>query len=88
MNDTKELSDRIGELYKLATVPLIAILTGGALLLGIWVGAMYILSGGDEQKIKKAKQTLKYIIIGVVIVFAVAGLLPIIIALLQDWTSK
>ena len=84
--NSKDLAERIGELYNLMTVPLLICLSSAALLIGIWIGSKFLLSGGDEQKIKKAKETLKHVIIGTIVIFAVAALLPMIIAILDNWT--
>lgn len=86
--NSKDLADRIGELYNLMTVPLLICLGSASLLIGIWVGSKFLLSGGDEQKIKKAKDTLKHIIVGTIIIFVIAALLPMVIALLDSWTRQ
>ncbi len=40
-----------------------------ALFLIIWSGIRYIRSGGDQEKLKGARETLTYAIIGLVIIF-------------------
>jgi hypothetical protein len=46
------------------------------------------LSDGDEQKLKKVKSQLKYVIIGFVVIFAIAALLPVFIGVLETWARE
>ena len=83
-----DMADKINELYKEMAMPIIAIISGAALLLGIWMGVGFLLSDGDEQKLKKAKSRVKYYIIGFVVIFAVAALTPMFVAMLQTWYQE
>ncbi len=47
-----------------------------ALLTIVWAGVTYMTSGGDEEKVGKAKQRLTYGILGVVV--AIAGLVIVV----------
>jgi uncharacterized membrane protein len=83
-----EMRDRIVALYTEMAWPLIGIVSGAALLLGIYLGTSFILSDGDEQKLKKSKAKLKYVVIGFVVIFAVATLLPVFIGVLETWYNE
>jgi uncharacterized membrane protein SpoIIM required for sporulation len=83
-----EMGDAIAELYKQMAWPLVGIISGFGVLLGIWLGTSFILSDGDEQKLKKSKAKLKYVIIGFVVMFAVAALLPAFIGMLETWAKE
>lgn len=83
-----DMADKIQELYKEMAMPLVAIISGAALLLGIWMGVNFILADGDEQKLKKAKSRVKYFIIGFIVIFAVSALTPLFVAALQTWAQN
>lgn len=70
--------------------PLLGVLGGAAVILAIFAGIKYMLAAqsGDEQKIKQAKQFIVSIIFGIVIVFALAGLIPVIISCFQSWYNN
>ncbi len=83
-----EFSDLIRELYQMMWGPLLGVFVGAAALWGAWVGSRFLFAGGDEQKLKKAKEHLKSFIIGIVIVFVVAAGLPLIVAAFQEWAPQ
>lgn len=70
--------------------PLLLILGGVSVILAFAAGIKFMLANnsGDEQKIKQAKEFIKSIIIGIVIVFALAGLIPVIISCFQSWYNN
>lgn len=49
-----------------------------ALFLIIWSGIRYIRSGGDQEKLKGARETLTYAIIGLVIILLSFGIINLI----------
>ena len=63
--------------------PLLGVLGAAAAVIAIAAGVKYILASqsGDEQKLKQAKN----FIIGIIVVFLIAALVPIIIASFQSW---
>ncbi len=67
--------------------PLIGVLIAAAAIIGVVAGVKYMLASqsGDEQKLKQAKQFVIGIIVGILIVFIMAGVLPVLIAALQSW---
>ena len=83
-----DMSDKIQELYKEMALPLIGALTAAAVIFGIWMGSQFILAGGDPEKVKKAKAQVKYFIIGWIVMFAVAALLPLFVGALQTWAQN
>ena len=52
-----------------------------ALFLIIWAGIKYIRSGGEEEKIKSARETLTYAIIGLVVILLSFAIINIISAI-------
>lgn len=67
--------------------PMLGVLGGAAAILGIVAGIKYIIAAqaGDEQKIKQAKNFVIAIFVGIIIVFLIAVLVPVIIAGFQSW---
>lgn len=67
--------------------PLLIALAAASGILGAVAGIKYILAAqsGDEQKLKQAKTFLISIVIGIVVVFLLAGGIPVIIASFQTW---
>lgn len=70
-------------------VPLLGALSAAAGILAFSAGIKYIIASksGDENKLKQAKDYVKGILIGILIVFLLAGLLPIIVACFQSWVE-
>jgi len=67
--------------------PLLGVLAAAATILGGAAGLKYILASksGDEQKLKQAKEFAKGIFIGIIIIFLIAALVPVIVASFQSW---
>ncbi len=67
--------------------PLLGVLGAAAAVIAIAAGVKYILASqsGDEQKLKQAKNFIIGIFIGIIVVFLIAALVPIIIASFQSW---
>ena len=67
--------------------PLLGVLTAAAAILGIAAGLKYMLASqsGDEQKLKQAKNFAIGIFVGIIIVFLIAALVPVIVASFQSW---
>lgn len=67
--------------------PLLGVLAAAAAILGVDAGLKYILASqsGDEQKLKQAKNFAVGIFVGIIIVFLVAALVPVIVASFQSW---
>lgn len=67
--------------------PLLGVLTAAAAILGIAAGLKYMLASqsGDEQKLKQAKNFGIGIFVGIIIVFLIAALVPVIVASFQSW---
>lgn len=68
-------------------LPLLGVLAAAAGIIGIATGVKWMLAhqAGDEQKIKQAKQAFIGVIIGIIIVFVLAGIIPVIVASFQSW---
>jgi len=59
-----------GWVYKLG-IPVVVIMI-------IWAGLLFVMSGGDEEKIKKAKKNLLWAVIGLTIILLSTSLTAII----------
>lgn len=70
--------------------PLLGVLAAAAAILGIAAGLKYILASqsGDEQKLKQAKNFAIGIFVGIIIVFLIAALVPVIVASFQSWFNN
>lgn len=84
----QDMADKIGELYKEMGLPMLGLIAGAALFFGIWMGVSFMLADGDDQKLKKAKSRVKYFVIGLIVIFVIAALTPMFIAMLQTWYSE
>ena len=49
-----------------------------AVIMVIWSGVLFMTAGGNEEKIKKAKQTLLWTIIGATIIIGCKGLISLV----------
>jgi len=87
-NDFSDFSNLIKGLYSQLALPLLGIASGAALLLGLWLGCKFWFSGGDEQKIKKAKESVKFFAIGIVVIFVVAAATPLLIGAFTTWLNN
>lgn len=67
--------------------PALGVVGAAAGILAVAAAIKYVLAAhsGDEQKLTQAKKFVTGIIIGVVIMFLIAGLLPVIISCFQSW---
>lgn len=67
--------------------PLLGVLGAAAGVLAVVAGVKYMLATqeGDEQKVKQAKNFVIGIFVGIVIVFLIAVLVPVIISCFQSW---
>ena len=67
--------------------PALGVAGAAAGILAVAAAVKYILAAhsGDEQKLTQAKKFITGIIIGVVVMFLIAGLLPVIISCFQSW---
>lgn len=85
--------DRVGQILvsflKQWWGPSLVVAAASAGILAISAAVKYVLASksGDEQKLNQAKGYVKGIIIGLVILFLVAGLVPVIISCFESWYS-
>jgi len=54
----------------------------------LYAGAMFMTSGGDEEKIKKAKRAILWAVIGVAVILINYGFIDLIKSFLQDDSSS
>lgn len=67
--------------------PALGVVAAAAGILAVAAAVKYIIAShsGDEQKLTQAKKFITGIIIGIVVMFLIAGLLPVIISCFQSW---
>lgn len=65
--------------------PLMVIMGSVVVLWGVFVGFKFWQASGDENKLKEAKKALINLIIGTVVMFLVAVVMPLVIDALSDW---
>lgn len=70
------LVKKIAEWFYKIMVPLAAIMV-------LYAGFLFLTSGGDEEKIKKAKKAITYTIVGVAIIVIGAGFITLIKSILE-----
>jgi len=63
---------------------LLGIVGSLSLIMFIYGGILWIISGGNEENVKKGKETLKWAIFGIVIVFASYGILNFVISIMPQ----
>lgn len=86
--DWSDFQTKLTDLFNSMWVPTIAVLAAACTILGVWIGLKWWRAGGDEQKRKEAKTATVGVVIGVVVMFAVAALLPIFISVFQTWVNE
>lgn len=86
--DMNDFSEKLRELMNDLWGPLLAITSGAAALIGIWIGWRFWASAGDEAKRKDVKTHVKYFVIGLIAIFVIAALVPLVIAALQTWMAS
>lgn len=82
-NVGKILQDFLGQWWG----PLLGVLGAAAAIFAIIAGVKYMLASqsGDEQKVKQAKNFVVGIFTGIIIVFLIAVLVPVIISCFESW---
>lgn len=63
----KDKDKNITDTVKTAINVILYILGSAAVIMIIYSGILYVMSGGDENNVKKAKSTLMYSVIGLVV---------------------
>ena len=85
MND---MVDKIRELYNDWLGGLIAAIAILTAVVGLRIICLFVLSNGDPEKVKKAKESVKYVIIGWIAGLGLIGLLPTFVGALQTWMQN
>lgn len=73
----------IPELIGTVITALLGIVGSLSLIMFIYGGFLWIMSGGNEDNVKKGKETLKWAIMGIVVVFASYGILNFVLDILS-----
>ncbi len=55
-----------------------------SIIFAIYAGFTILTSGGDEEKVKKGKQILIYVVIGLVVVFLASQIVTWVISIMSD----
>lgn len=81
-------ADTLKKLFNSMFTPLMTIVGSLVAVWGIYLGVKFARSSGDENKRKEAKTAVLHFVIGIVVIFAVAGAAPLLIAALTEWLSS
>ena len=67
--------------------PVIGVVSASAGILAAAAAIKYVIAShsGDEQKLTQAKKFITGIIISIIVMFLIAGLVPVIISCFQSW---
>ena len=67
--------------------PLIGVVAAAGAVLAIFIGVKWwpASASGDEQKIKQAKSSAIGVFIGIILMFLITALVPVIVAAFQSW---
>ena len=88
--DPKDLAATLESFLGIWWGPLIGAVAAAAGIIAIVVGVKYALAAqsGDEQKIKQAKNAATGVIIGVILMFFLVVIIPVLIGVLQTWQDS
>ncbi len=54
-----------------------------AVIMAIWAGYLFMTAGGNEEKVKTARKTLMYVVIGVAVLILSKGVISLVVSFLQ-----
>lgn len=80
-----DFAKKLSDLFNGMFTPLITIVVSLVAVWGVYLGVKFARSSGDENKRKEAKTAVLHFVIGIVVIFAVAGAAPLLIYGLQEW---
>lgn len=75
----KTFFDLLDKITKLVTVVVLPFST----LMGLYAGWLFLTAGGNEAKIKIAKKTLFYIVVGVAVLILSEAIVPLLKSILE-----
>ena len=55
-----------------------------AIIMAVWAGYLFISAGGNEEKVKLARKTLLYVVIGIAVLILSKGVLTLVISLINS----
>lgn len=76
---TKSVPQAIGRIID----TMLGLLGSGAFLMFVWGGFTWLISGGNSDKIKQGKKTIVWATLGLILVFASAGLVRFVLWLVR-----
>lgn len=80
IKDAQGAESAIGRIVSSITQFLVFIIGGLSVLMVVIGGLMYVLSGGDSNNTKRAKDTILYAIIGLVVALVAQGLVTFVLS--------
>lgn len=84
--DWSDLETAIKELVDSVKVPIFSVLGSVVVVWSLYIGALFIFAGDNEEKVKKAKNALKWYLIGLAIIGVLSGISVLIVNILSGWT--
>jgi hypothetical protein len=85
-NSLAQIIEKLNELMESAWNYVILALAAGIVLWGVYVGVKIVLANRKEEKIN-ARDMLKNLIIGIIVIFVVAMGAPLLIKGLMSWVG-
>ena len=85
-NSLAQIIEKLNELMESAWKYVILALAAGIVLWGVYVGVKIVLANRKEEKIN-ARDMLKNLIIGIIVIFVVAMGAPLLIKGLMSWVG-
>lgn len=83
-----DFSKTIKSLFDSMFTPLLTIVISLTAIWGLYLGVKFARSAGDENRRKEAKNAIVSFVIGVIVIFLVAGAAPLLIGALSEWLSS
>lgn len=76
-------ADNVAEILEKIIDALLIIVTPIAIIMTIWAGFLFMTAGGSEEKVKTARHTLLYVVIGVAILILSRGAVSLVESILK-----
>jgi hypothetical protein len=88
LRDPLNLGGDAAELYARIIIALLSFVGIASLVTFIYAGFMFLISAGNPEKVKKAKDTMFYSVLGVVLAIASYAILSFIFKILETSTGQ
>jgi uncharacterized membrane protein YidH (DUF202 family) len=86
-NQFTTFATALDNLFDQMFTPLISVAIALTAIMGVMLGFKFWKAQGDETKLKEAKHSVWYFVIGIVVVFVVVVGAPMLFGALSDWMN-